>query len=141
VELRSASFSVLEGDGHVFLRRRHRLAGHGRATEVVAFGVRDAPLTSLLANDEEPLTFAGQGEEGVGAGGDFEGADLEIGCGDESGGGVRTGAPDFTVGDDVGADGAAFEAGGAVVDCDGFAVQGDIGCGGRAGRGFGASLE
>ena len=55
------------------------LAGHGCAAEVIAFGVGDAPLAGLLADDEEPLLGAGQGEEGVGAGGDVEGADLEVG--------------------------------------------------------------
>ena len=49
--------------------RRQGLAGHWRAAEVVAFGVGDAPLAGLLADDEEPLVFVGQGEEGVGSGG------------------------------------------------------------------------
>ena len=36
---------------------------------------------------------------------------LRLVGGDEGGGGIGSGAPDFAVGDDVGADGAALEAG------------------------------
>ena len=109
MEFGAAAFGVLEGDGHVFLGGGQGLAGHGCAAEIVAFRVRDAPLAGLLADDEEPLVFAGQGEESVGAGGDVEGADLEVGCGDESSGGVGSGAPDLAVGGQLGADFAALK--------------------------------
>ena len=79
MEFGAASFCVFERDGHVFLRGGQGFAGHGCAAEVVALGVGDAPLAGLLADDEDPLVFAGQGEEGVGAGGNVEGADLEVG--------------------------------------------------------------
>ncbi len=111
MEFGAAAFCVLEGDGHVFLRGGQGFAGHGCAAEVIALGVRDAPFTGLLADDEYPLLRAGQGEESVGAGGDVEGADLEVSRGDEGGGGVGSGAPDFAVGNDVGAYGAAFKSG------------------------------
>ena len=54
------------------------LAGHGCAAEVLALGVFGAPLAGLLVDDEEPLVCAGQGVEGVGAGGNVERADLEV---------------------------------------------------------------
>ena len=110
MEFGAASFCVFEGDGHVFLWGGQGFAGHGCAAEIVALGIGDAPLAGLLADDEDPLIFAGQGEERVGAGGDVEGDDLEVRCSDEGGGGIGSGAPDFAVGNDVGADGAALEA-------------------------------
>src|SRR5207302_7447315 len=60
VEFGGVSFGVLEGDGHVFLRRRRWLGGHRRPAEVIAFGIGDAPFAGLLADDEEPLVFVGK---------------------------------------------------------------------------------
>jgi len=111
MEFGAASFCVLEGDGHVFLGGGQGFAGHGCAAEIIALGVGDAPLAGLLADDEDPLLGAGEGEESVGAGGDIEGADLEISGSDEGRGGIGSGAPDFAVGNNVGADGPALEAG------------------------------
>ncbi len=75
----------------------------------------------------------GESEEGIAAGGDHEGADLEIAGGDEAGGGVGSGAPGLAVGDESAHDDAAAHGGRVVVDGDGGAVEGDVGLGGGAG--------
>jgi hypothetical protein len=131
VEFGFVAHGVLEGDAHDLLGARERLLHHGGAAEVAAFGIRDAPFAGLLADDEGPLAVGGEGEEGVGSGGNHQGTDLEVDGGDEGGGGIGSSAPDFTVGDEAAHDLASAHGGGAVVDGDGLAGEGDGGLGGR----------
>src|ERR1700761_4832950 len=108
MELRVGALSVLEGDGHVLLRGREGFSGHGRAAKVLRLRVFGSPLRGLLVDDEQPLAGAGEGVDGVGAGGNVEGANLQVCWSYEGGGGVGSGSPDLAEGDDGGADGAAF---------------------------------
>src|SRR5579862_5285734 len=98
MKLGSSSLGVFEGDGHVLLRSGQRLSsGHGCTAEVVALGIGDAPLAGLLADDEEPLVFVRQCEEGVGTGRDVQGSYFEVNGGDEGCGFVSTHPPDLSI--------------------------------------------
>jgi len=116
---------------------------HLGAAEVGAFGIGDAPLAGLLAEDELPgcSGSARQGEERVAAGGNTERADLEIAGGYEAGGWIGSGAPGLAVGDEATHDDAAAHGGRVVVDGDGGAVESDVSLGGGAGEGLGRSVR
>ncbi len=135
VEFGGVFFDVVEGDAHDFLGAGESFRLHLDATEVLLHVVFGAPLAGLLVDDEHPFGGGGQGVDGVGAGGDEQGADVQRDRRDEGGGGVRAGAPDFVPGDDFGgAEMTAAEMRGVVFDGDVGAGEGDGGGGGRAGH-------
>jgi hypothetical protein len=135
---------IFKGDGHDLLRGGEGLLLHGSTAEVHGLGIDGAPLAGLFVEDEQPLVRVRQGVEGVGAGGDGEDSDPEVGGGDEGGGIVGARAPWLAIGDQLAHDLAGAHGGGSVVDGDGLTAEGDVGLRGRTwerriGGGWGVS--
>ena len=121
---------VLERQAHHFLRRSHGLGLHRDAAEVFGLVVREAPLAGLIVDDELPDVGAGQRINGVRSGRDQQVAELQRHRGNEGSGGIRAGAPDLAIRDELAHDLASAHVRRVVGDVDGAAGDGNAGgCG------------
>ena len=118
----------IEFDGELFSGGGLGGGFHFDAAEVlVGVVLEGAPLFGGFVEDEGPFGLAGDGEEGVSAGGDMEGAEHEVALGGEGGGFIGSGTPDLAEGGEVAVgvpNVAAFDGGAAVLDGDFFAADG-----------------
>src|SRR5208283_3065937 len=111
------------GDGEVLDRRGQLGRLHLHADKFVALVlVRNAPLASLLVDNQGPLAGSRHGEDGVAARGHGFAANYHIGTGNESCGFISPGAPNFAEGHEFPVDLAAFHARAGVVGLDGFSA-------------------
>src|SRR4029453_2001558 len=122
---RAARGCVLHTDGELFRRFRRFANRHRRTPEVLAHGIRNTPLPSLLADDQVPGSAGRDRVESVSSGRHDELAELQRLVGLERRGFVCTGAPlAALVGIDVLPGRPALERGPAVLDRNVAAVVG-----------------